>query len=69
MSRVTSAAERCLKNRDLATPWGRSEPFRSGMPVTGGLVWPLPARFGGFGAVGRRPADLDQAAEALPERG
>ena len=69
MSRVTSAAERCLKYRDLATRPGQSEPFRSGMPVTGGLVWLLPVPPGGFGAVGRRPADLDRAAEALPERG
>ena len=53
----------------LRDPWGPWERYRSGMTVTGGLVWPVPARFGGFGAVGRRPTDLDQAAEALPERG
>ena len=69
MSRVTSAAERCLKYRDLSTRSGQSEPFQSGMPVTGGLVWLIPVPPGGFGAVGRRPAYLDRAVEALPERG
>ena len=55
--------------RGYATRSGRSERYRSGMRVTGGLVWPLPARSGGFEALGRRPADLDRAGEALAERG
>ena len=69
VSRATNTAERSLKDRDLSTRWGRSERYRSGRRVTGGLVWPLPAPSGRFEALGRRPADLDRAAEALAERG
>ena len=69
VSRATNTAERSLKDRDLSTRWGRSERYRSGRRVTEGLVWPLPARFGGFEALGRRPPDLDRAGEALAERG
>ena len=55
--------------RGCATRWGRSERYRSGTRVTGGLVWPLPAPSGGFAALGGRPADLDRSGEALAERG